>query len=218
MSQIFYALTHIPEVVLPLFNYTGPWGYLVLFILIFMETGLVIFPWLPGESLIFVVSALAAQNSHSISITILIIGFFIAAFLGDMVNYYIGTRLIKWPWLRKKVMGPKWDYAHHFFEKYGIRAVIFGRFVPLIRTFVPLISGSAGFHYRRFMIGNMIGTFLWVMLAAGAGYYLGTIPFVKKYFSLLLLCLVIVLMIPAAIVGISNLIRRHIMKKNKMIQ
>lgn len=218
MEQLIYALTHIPEVIIPIFNATGAWGYLILFLITFMETGLVIFPWLPGESLIFVASSLAALNTNSIRISVLICGFFIAAFIGDIVNYTIGTRLIKWPWLRKKVMGPNWQMAHDFFERHGIVAVIFGRFVPLIRTFVPLISGSAGFKFTHFVIGNLIGTFLWVLLAALAGYYLGTIPFVKAHFSALLLALIIVLMLPALALAINRFLRRRVIKRRNKIR
>lgn len=218
MEQLIYGITHIPEVIIPIFNATGAWGYLILFLITFMETGLVIFPWLPGESLIFVASSLAALNTNSIKISVLIAGFFIAAFIGDIVNYTIGTRLIKWPWLRKKVMGPNWQMAHDSFERHGIVAVIFGRFVPLIRTFVPLISGSAGFKFSRFVVGNFLGTLLWVLLAALAGYYLGTIPFVKEHFSMLLLLLIIVLMLPALILTINRLLRRRVIKKRNMIK
>lgn len=217
MEQFFYAITHIPEVIIPIFNHLGSWGYLILFLLIFMETGLVIFPWLPGETLIFVACSLAALNTNSIRISILICGFFVAAFLGDIVNYTIGTQLMKWPWLRRRVMGPNWEMAHNFFERHGIVAVIFGRFIPLIRTFVPLISGSAGFKFSRFLLGNFLGTFLWVLIAALAGYYLGTVPFVKKHFSALLLALVLVLMLPAIGLAINRLIRRHIIKRRNMM-
>lgn len=218
MEQLIYGLTHIPEIIIPIFNATGAWGYLILFLITFMETGLVIFPWLPGESLIFVASSLAALNTNSIKISVLITGFFTAAFIGDIVNYTIGTRLIKCPWLRKKVMGPNWQMAHDFFERHGIMAVIFGRFVPLIRTFVPLISGSAGFKFSRFVVGNFLGTLLWVLLAALAGYYLGTIPFVKAHFSMLLLLLIIILMLPALILTINRLLRRRVIKKRNMIK
>ncbi|WP_295729419.1 VTT domain-containing protein [uncultured Limosilactobacillus sp.] len=218
MEQLIYGLTHLPEVIIPIFNATGAWGYLILFLITFMETGLVIFPWLPGESLIFVASSLAALNTNSIKISVLISGFFVAAFIGDIVNYTIGTHLIKWPWLRKKVMGPNWQLAHDFFEQHGIIAVIFGRFVPLIRTFVPLISGSAGFKFSHFIVANFCGTLLWVLIAALSGYYLGTIPFVKAHFSLLLLILIMILMLPALILTINRLIRRRLIKKNNLMK
>lgn len=218
MSQIIYGLTHISEIIVPLFNSLGNWGYLILFLITFMETGLVVFPWLPGESLIFVTAALAAISTNSISIHILVPGFFLAAFIGDIVNYTIGTRLIKWPWLRHKVEGPKMNQAREFFDKHGIWAVIFGRFVPLIRTFVPLISGTAGFKFTHFLLGNVIGTSLWVFLAAFIGYYFGTIPFVKNHYSLILLLIILVSLIPAISLAVVNYIKQRIMRRNHMLK
>ena len=149
MAKLLYALTHIPQVVLPLFNSLGSWTYVILFSLIFMETGLVVFPWLPGQSLIFVTSSFAALHGAEVKMSILVPGFFIAAVLGDTLNYLIGTRLIKWPWLKRQLAGPTMAKAQLFFSRYGLRAIIFGRFVPLIRTFVPLISGIAKYRFGR---------------------------------------------------------------------
>lgn len=214
MSQIFYVLTHIPETVIPLFNSLGAWTYIILFCLTFMETGLVVFPWLPGESLIFVASSFAALHGATIKMSILVPGFFCAAVLGDTLNYFIGTRLIKWPWLQKRVEGPNMEKGRAFFQKYGLWAVIFGRFVPLIRTFVPLITGAAGYPFHRFTLGNILGVFLWVAIGSAAGYYLGTIPFVQQHFSALLLALVACGIIPALIFGLIKRIRRHIIERN----
>ena len=183
MAKLLYALTHIPQVVLPLFNSLGSWTYVILFSLIFMETGLVVFPWLPGQSLIFVTSSFAALHGAEVKMSILVPGFFIAAVLGDTLNYLIGTRLIKWPWLKRRLAGPTMAKAQLFFSRYGLRAIIFGRFVPLIRTFVPLISGIAKYRFGRFMLGNVLGVAIWVVSGALAGYYLGSIPFVQDHFS-----------------------------------
>lgn len=213
MNQIIYGLTHIPEIIIPLFQYTGNWGYLCLFLITFMETGLVIFPWLPGESLIFVATSLAAVSTNQIRIEILLPGFFIAALIGDTVNYLIGTKIIKWPWLFRRINGPNLARARTFFERHGIKAIIFGRFVPLIRTFVPLIAGSSAMKPRRFLIGNLIGSALWVLLAGVAGYYFGSISFVKSHFSLVLLAIICLSFLPAAIVWGINRLRRHIIKK-----
>lgn len=144
MAKLLYALTHIPQVVLPLFNSLGNWTYVILFSLIFMETGLVVFPWLPGQSLIFVTSSFAALHGAEVKMGILVPGFFIAAVLGDTLNYLIGTRLIKWPWLNQRLAGPTMEKAQLFFSRYGLRAIIFGRFVPLIRTLCP-----ADFRHRQ---------------------------------------------------------------------
>ena len=214
MSSLFYALTHIPQVVLPLFNSLGSWTYVILFGLIFMETGLIVFPWLPGQSLIFVTSSFAALHGAEVKMSILVPGFFIAAVLGDTLNYLIGTRLIKWPWLEQQLAGPTMKKAKIFFAKYGLRAVIFGRFIPLIRTFVPLISGIAKYHFARFMLGNVLGVAIWVASGALAGYYLGSIPFVQAHFLTLLLGLVIGGSLPAVFFNLIKQIRRHIIERN----
>lgn len=179
-----------------------------------METGLVVFPWLPGQSLIFVTSSLAALHGAEVKMSILVPGFFIAAVLGDTLNYLIGTRLIKWPWLEQRLAGPTMEKAKIFFAKYGLRAVIFGRFIPLIRTFVPLISGIAKYHFARFMLGNVLGVAIWVASGALAGYYLGSIPFVQAHFSTLLLGLIIGGSLPAVFFNLIKQIRRHIIERN----
>lgn len=214
MSQILYMIMHLQDVIVPLFNWLGNWSYLILFTVTFMETGLVVFPWLPGESLVFVAASVAAITP-SVKISILVIGFFCAAFIGDIVNYTIGTQLIKWPWLRKRVVGPRLDQTQAFFEKHGIMAVIFGRFVPVIRTFIPLISGSASFPFHKFMLGNVIGVTLWVALATVMGYYFGSIPFVKDHFSLVIVGIVAISLLPAGIVYGLRGIRRKIITRRR---
>lgn len=207
MAKLLYALTHIPQVVLPLFNSLGSWTYVILFSLIFMETGLVVFPWLPGQSLIFVTSSFAALHGAEVKMSILVPGFFIAAVLGDTLNYLIGTRLIKWPWLKRQLAGPTMAKAQLFFSRYGLRAIIFGRFVPLI-------SGIAKYRFGRFMLGNVLGVAIWVVSGALAGYYLGSIPFVQAHFSTLLLGLVICGSLPAVFFNLIKRIRRHIIERN----
>lgn len=146
--------------------------------------------------------------------SILVPGFFIAAVLGDTLNYLIGTRLIKWSWLKRRLAGPTMEKAQLFFSRYGLRAIIFGRFVPLIRTFVPLISGIAKYRFGRFMLGNVLGVAIWVVSGALAGYYLGSIPFVQAHFSTLLLGLVICGSLPAVFFNLIKRIRRHIIERN----
>lgn len=192
MAKLLYALTHIPQVVLPLFNSLGSWTYVILFSLIFMETGLVVFPWLPGQSLIFVTSSFAALHGAEVKMSILVPGFFIAAVLGDTLNYLIGTRLIKWSWLKRRLAGPTMEKAQLFFSRYGLRAIIFG----------------------RFMLGNVLGVAIWVVSGALAGYYLGSIPFVQAHFSTLLLGLVICGSLPAVFFNLIKRIRRHIIERN----
>lgn len=199
-----------------MFEWLGPWSYVLLFMIIFMETGLVIFPWLPGESLIFLTASFIAFHPV-LKMEIVIPVFFLAAFIGDTVNYFIGRSLSRWQWLAKRVNGPGMVKAHQLLEKHGIKTIAFGRFVPLIRTFVPLIAGTMHFDFRRFMVGNLLGVIVWVLLASVVGYYFGSIPFVKEHFSLIILIFVATALLVIATLALIRHIRRKILKRNNML-
>lgn len=216
MANLFYILTHIAEVIIPMFEWLGPWSYVLLFTIIFMETGLVIFSWLPGESLIFLTASFIAFHPV-LKMEIVIPVFFLAAFIGDTVNYFIGRSLSRRQWLSKRVNGPGMVKAHQLLEKHGIKTVAFGRFVPLIRTFVPLIAGTMHFDFRRFMIGNLLGVIIWVLLASVVGYYFGSIPFVKEHFSLIILIFAAGALLVIATLALIRHIRRKILKRNNML-
>ena len=216
MANLLYILTHIAEVIIPMFEWLGPWSYVLLFMIIFMETGLVIFPWLPGESLIFLTASFIAFHPV-LKMEIVIPVFFLAAFIGDTVNYFIGRSLSRWQWLAKRVNGPGMVKAHQLLEKHGIKTIAFGRFVPLIRTFVPLIAGTMQFDFRRFMVGNLLGVIVWVLLASVVGYYFGSIPFVKEHFSLIILIFVAAALLVIATLALIRHIRRKILKRNNML-
>lgn len=217
MAHFFYIITHLAEVIVPMFQWLGSWSYVLLFVLIFMETGLVIFPWLPGESLVFLTSSFIAFHPV-LKMEIVIPVFFFAAFIGDTVNYYIGRSLSHWKWLKKQVDGPGMIRAHELLDRHGIKAVAFGRFVPLVRTFVPLIAGTMRFEFRRFMLGNIIGVTVWVLLGCSIGYYFGTIPFVKEHFSLILLALVLLGVFAVLILTAIRYVRRKVIKRNRMLK
>lgn len=216
MSHFFYLLTHIAETIIPMFEWMGAWSYVLLFILIFMETGLVIFPWLPGESLVFLTCSFIAFNPV-LKMEIVIPVFFFAALSGDTVNYFIGRSLSHWQWLKRRMVGPRFEKAQEFLIRHGIKAVALGRFVPLIRTFVPLIAGTMCFPFHRFTIGNIIGVILWVAIGAGCGYYFGTIPFVRQHFSLIILAFVVALLLGLGLIVLIRAIRQRIIKKNRML-
>lgn len=199
-----------------MFEWLGPWSYVLLFMIIFMETGLVIFPWLPGESLIFLTASFIAFHPV-LKMEIVIPVFFLAAFIGDTVNYFIGRSLSRWQWLAKRVNGPGMVKAHQLLEKHGIKTIAFGHFVPLIRTFVPLIAGTMHFDFRRFMVGNLLGVIVWVLLASVVGYYFGSIPFVKEHFSLIILIFVAAALLVIATLALIRHIRRKILKRNNML-
>ena len=201
MLQLFVSfILHIDQHLLELFNLYGLWIYGILFVIIFSETGLVVTPLLPGDSLLFATGALIAGTSlnvHTMALTLIS-----AAILGNVVNYtigrYFGTRLFRNPdsrWFRR-------DYllrAEQFFAKYGGRAVVLTRFAPIIRTFVPFAAGMGGMNYPRFLAYNVAGGVAWVSLFLYAGYFFGNLPQVRENFTLLILGIVVLSLVPVAV-------------------
>lgn len=170
--------------------------YIILFLIIFMETGLVFTPFLPGDSLLFAAGAFAALNSLNIWLLFFLLT--VAAILGDTVNYWIGYFFGK-----KIVAHPKIpiDESHieetqKFFHKHGGKTIILARFMPFIRTFAPFVAGVSRMDYKRFFSYNVIGGILWVSIATFAGYFFGNIEFVKKNFSLVIIGVVIISLVP----------------------
>lgn len=177
----------------------GGWFYGLLFAIIFSETGLVIAPFLPGDSLLFAVGALAAGQPDSIRIEILLPLLIVAAILGDATNYAIG----KWvgPQVFRKDTGWLLNKNHllraqAFYEKHGGKAIVLARFLPILRTFAPFVAGIGGMQYRRFWIYNVVGAFAWVGLFLIGGYAFGTQPFVKKNFHVVILAIVFISFLP----------------------
>jgi membrane-associated protein len=179
----------------------GVWVYALLFTIIFAETGLVVTPFLPGDSLLFAAGAIAARGKLSVGgLFFLLAG---AAILGNTINYsighFIGPRVFRadegHPLLNRQHL----DRAHAFFEKYGGMAVVLTRFVPIIRTFVPFVAGAGAMRYAAFAFYNVIGGVLWVGICLGAGYAFGNVPVVKNNFSLVAIGIVAVSLIPVAI-------------------
>jgi len=190
----------------------GPWIYGLLFLIVFAETGLVVTPILPGDSLLFAAGALAATvdpdtGTHLLRVELVTVLLLVAAILGDAVNYtvghYIGPRIFTATdntGLLHRVLNRKHlAQAHAFFEKYGGKAVVLGRWVPIVRTFVPFVAGAGSMTYRTFFVYNVVGAVIWVGVCIGAGYLFGNIPVVQKNFSLVMLGIVAVSLIPAAI-------------------
>ena len=198
LTTLIYSLLALDQTVAAFAAQYGAWLYALLFVVIFAETGLVVCPFLPGDSILFIagtVVAVAALNVH-----VLVIVLIVAAVLGDSVNYaighYIGPKAFHRPdsrWFRQEYL----RRTQAFYDKYGGVTIIIGRFVPIIRTFAPFLAGVAGMSYRRFLSYNVIGGCLWVGLLVYAGYLFGNIPWVKDNLSLIVVGIVIVSLIPA---------------------
>ena len=181
--------------------------YALLFAIIFAETGLVVTPFLPGDSLLFTVGAIAARGSLNVwTITLALI---VAAVLGDAVNYHIGRFIgprvfskdasTRGTLIERLLNRRHLDRAHVFFEKYGGKAVVLGRFVPIVRTFVPFVAGAGAMSYGKFVWFNIAGGVLWVVACTAAGYFFGNIPFVKKNFELVVVGIIVVSVIPIVV-------------------
>ncbi|MBI1826256.1 MAG: DedA family protein [Planctomycetes bacterium] len=193
MDVFLHLDRHLADVI----QSCGVWTYALLFLIVFCETGLVITPVLPGDSLLFATGALAAGGS--LDVFVLAVFLSVAAILGDTANYWIGKYLGRWiihhprRWVNQKHI----DRTHAFFEKYGGKTIIIARFVPIIRTFAPFVAGVGAMTYFQFLIYNVVGGVLWVGICLAAGYWLGTRPVVKENFSLVILAIVFISILPA---------------------
>jgi membrane-associated protein len=210
MQQLLDIFRDLPAFLKEFIQDHGMWVYALLFAIIFAETGLVILPFLPGDSLLFTVGVLSAGGMMNVW---LISGLLIiAAILGDAVNYHIGKwlgpRVFKFDattatgsgrWLVKLLNRKHLDRAHQFYEKYGGKAVVLGRFVPIVRTFVPFVAGAGAMTYRTFFFYNVLGAFLWIGVCVAAGYIFGGYEVVQKNFELVVVGIIIVSLIPIAV-------------------
>ncbi len=190
------------------------WTYLILFAIIFMETGFVVTPFLPGDSLLFAAGAIAANPSEPLNLLPLMLLLILAAVLGDNVNYYIGRffgtkiydknyRMIKREYI---------DRTHLFYEKHGGKTIIIARFMPIIRTFAPFVAGVGTMTFTRFFLFNIVGGILWVILFCVSGFFFGSIPFVKNNFSIVILGIIFVSLLPMIIAFLKNYLDKRKMK------
>lgn len=195
--ELIDFILHAEKHLVTFIQHYGVWIYALLFLIIFCETGLIVTPFLPGDSLLFAVGALAAQGLMDWRIVVPLL--LVAAILGDTVNYSIG----KW-------IGPRVFHfessrffkrehllkAHAFYEKYGGRAIILARFVPIIRTFAPFVAGVGTMNYPKFLFYNVTGAILWVGLFVGGGHFFGNLPFVQRNMKLVILGIIVVSVLP----------------------
>ncbi len=188
---------HIDKYLSAIIKTHGPLTYLILFIIIFLETGFVITPFLPGDSLLFVAGAFAAQGSVNILLLFIILA--LAAILGDTVNYWIGNYFGK-GMEKSKFIKPEYiNKTQNFYDKYGGKTIILARFVPIIRTFAPFVAGIGKMEYRKFISFNIIGGIIWVALFLFTGYFFGAIPIIKENLSIVIIIIIAISLIPIII-------------------
>ena len=200
LTELLNIFLHLDHYLSEIIQNYGALTYGLLFLIVFCETGLVVLPFLPGDSLLFAAGAFAAKGDMTVGI--LFISLVIAAVIGDMLNYQIG------PYLGPKLAGQKTlkfiNKAHiektqAFYDKYGAKTIIIARFVPIVRTFAPFVAGIGSMTYKRFLQFNVVGAVAWVAICLAAGYLFGNIPVVKNNFSIVILGIVIVSILPAVI-------------------
>jgi membrane-associated protein len=197
--ELIDFILHVDQHLIEFVKNYGVWVYAILFLIVFIETGLVVMPLLPGDSLLFAAGAIAATGAMDPALLCLLL--FIAAVLGDTVNYhigkYIGPRVFQ---IKSRFINQEHLRAtQSFFEKHGGKTIIFARFIPIIRTFAPFIAGVGQMHYRRFLSFNVIGAFAWVVSFIYLGYYFGNLPVVKDNFTYVIFAIIFISILPALI-------------------
>jgi membrane-associated protein len=209
MYQLIDLILHIDQHLLNWIGILGPWMYVLMFLIIFCETGLVVTPFLPGDSLLFALGALAALDD-GLNVYILLASLTIAGIIGDTVNYHIG-----------KKVGPKvFDSGNRFFkkeylyqtqafyERWGAFTIVAARFAPIVRTFAPFIAGIGAMDYKKFISYNIIGAIAWVFIFILAGYFFGNLPVVKRNFHIVIFGVIFVSLLPMLIPWVKSRLRR----------
>lgn len=201
-AQFFDIVLHLDKHLAILVQQYGLWIYGILFVIIFSETGFVVTPFLPGDSLLFVAGALAAIGEGGMEITTLIIVLSLGAILGNMVNYqigrFLGPKVFHWEnsrFFNKTAL----EKTHAFYEKHGGKTLVISRFLPLFRTFAPFVAGIGAMTYARFTFFNLIGALAWVVSLTLTGYFFGNLAWVKQNLSLVIIGIIVISMVPLAI-------------------
>jgi len=201
LADVLSFFLHLDRHLTELAHQYGGWIYAILFLIVFCETGLVITPFLPGDSLLFAAGSLSTIADSALNVHVLFLLLTAAAIIGDTVNYAIGhyfgekafspdARVFKQAYL---------DRTHRFFERYGGKTIIIARFVPIVRTFAPFVAGAGSMTYSRFLIYNITGAIAWTSSFLYGGYFFGNLPFVKQNFSLVILAIIILSLMPGVV-------------------
>lgn len=212
ISQLVDFILHLDVHLNEIIQNFGIWTYLILFLIIFLETGVVITPFLPGDSLLFAAGSFAALGS--LNVWVLFFTLIIAVILGDTINYWIGHYIgpkafsgnIRF--LKKEYL----DRTHEFYEKHGGKTIILARFIPIIRTFAPFVAGIGAMNYSRFLVYNVVGAFIWVTLFTFGGYFFGNLPIIKENFTLAILAIILISVLP----GVVEFLRERFKSSQKI--
>jgi membrane-associated protein len=210
IPDVLEFILHLDKHLLDLCTQYGTWVYAILFVVVFCETGLVVTPFLPGDSLLFAVGSLAAIGALDLPTSIILL--MLAAILGDTVNYWVGDYVGPMVFQKENSRLLNKEHllrTHRFYEKHGGKTIIIARFLPIIRTFAPFVAGIGSMTYRRFLLFNVVGGVLWVLLFVLAGYFFGSVPIVKNNFSLVIIALILIPGIPAAVEVIRMQFRKR---------
>lgn len=201
MFELLDYFLHLDEILPQITSNYGTWTYAILFLIIFLETGVVVTPFLPGDSLLFAAGAVAALDNSGLNVVFLFVLLTIAAILGDTANYWIGHTIGprafsgSIPFLKKEYL----ERTHQFYEKYGGKAIVLARFVPIVRTFAPFVAGIGSMNYSRFIFYNVFGGVLWCAIFIFLGYFFGNLPFVKKNFELVIIVIILISLLPPVV-------------------
>ncbi len=200
ISSLIDFILHIDQHLVEIVNDYQTWTYLILFLIIFIETGVVVMPFLPGDSLLFAAGMLAAQPNE-LNVGLMIVILLIAAVTGDSLNYTIGKhfgmRVTKFKLFGKQIVkDSQIEKTHSFYAKYGSKTIVIARFVPIVRTLAPFVGGIGRMNYGTFLTYNIVGAILWVVGVTLAGYFLGNIPIVRDNFSKVVLLIIVLSILP----------------------
>ncbi len=209
LSQALHFVLHLDVYLQAFFLHYGPWIYALLFAIIFLESGVVLTPFLPGDSLLFATGTIAAVSSLNIHFMVVLL--IIAALLGVTVNYalgaWIGPKVFHYP--KTRWFNPKHiQEAHHFFERYGWSAIVVTRFVPIIRTFVPFVAGIGRMDFKKFLFFNGLAAVIWIGGLLYLSYCFGQLPWIKQHFSWIVLGIIVISVLPVGIAYLKNKLRK----------
>jgi len=202
MEFLIDFFLHLDQHLISLVNEYGTLTYVILFLIIFTETGLIVMPFLPGDSLLFAAGAIAAMPNSSLNIYVVIPLLIVAALLGDNVNYFVGRFAGNFIKSKKQILFFKQEYilqTEKFYEKHGAKTIIMARFVPIIRTIAPFVAGAGSMKYRSYILNCILGAILWVVGLSALGFLFGNIPIIKNNFEKVILAIIVISILPVVI-------------------